>query len=119
MTPSDFVDVIKSEVRDAAAADTLSQVRSPSGRRPPEHLRRLSVWFNQLSEADQQCVADMVAMSAHNAVFGFLCVLDGVRAIEDGEQHGELQLTYSRPGEVTVALNTATGDPLHDMLNAV
>jgi hypothetical protein len=118
MTPSEFIDAVKSEVRDAAAADTICQIRTPSGRRPPEVIRKLSAWFNQLSESDQQAVAEVASMSAHSAVFGFLCVLDGVRVIEDSEQRGELELTYAQEGQASVRLNPSTGAPLHDLLNA-
>jgi hypothetical protein len=113
MTPSAFVDALKSEVRDAAATDTIAQIKSPSGRRPNEAIRRLSEWFNQLSPSDQNAVAEVAAMTAHSAVFGFLCVLDGARAIEDGKQKGSLELNYIQAGEDIIRLN-----PLHDLLNA-
>jgi hypothetical protein len=118
MSPSEFVDAIKTEVRDAASSDTIIQLRTPTGRRPAENLRRLSAWFNQLSEGDQQTVAEVAAMASHNAVFGLLCVLDGVRPIQEGHQAGELQLTFVESDKPTVRLNPATGDTLHDLLNA-
>jgi len=118
MTPSDFVDALKTEVRDAAAADTIAQIRTPSGRRPPEAIRKLSAWFNQLSESDQQAVAEVACMTAHSAVFGFLCVLDGVRVIENGERKGELELNYVRADAASVRLNPSSGELLHDLLNA-
>lgn len=118
MKPSSFVDALKSEVRNAAASDTISQIRTPSGRRPPDAIRKMSAWFNQLSEADQKAVAEVAQMSAHGAVFGFLCVLDGVRAIEDGEQRGEFELNYVQNGKVSVRLNPLSGDMLHDLFNA-
>ena len=118
MKPSDFIDALKSEVRDAAASDTISQIRTPSGRRPPEAIRKLSSWFNQLPEADQQVVAEIAKMSASNAVFGFLCVLDGVRTIEDSEQRGEFELNYVQKDKVSARLNPLSGELLHDLFNA-
>jgi hypothetical protein len=118
MTPSHFVEALQSEVRDAAAADTIAQIKAPSGRRPPEAIRKLSAWFNNLSNDDQQAVTEVAYMTAHNAVFGFLCVLDGVRIIDDGEQRGELELNYVQVGQANVRLNPSSGDPLHDLLNA-
>jgi len=118
MSPSEFVDSIKTEVRDAASSDTITQLRTPSGRRPAADLRRLSAWFNQLSEIDQQTVAEVAAMASHNAVFGFLCVLDGMRPVQEGHQTGELQLTFVEPDRPSVRLNPATGNTLHDLLNA-
>lgn len=118
MTPSAFVDALKSEVRDAAAAETIAQIRTPSGRRPAEAIRKLSEWFNQLSETDQQAVAKVASMTAHSAVFGFLCVLDGVRTIQDGGQQGELELHFVQANQPSVRLNPSSGDSLHDLLNA-
>ncbi len=118
MNPSEFVEALKSEVRDAAATDTIAQLRSPSGRRPSEAIRKLSAWFNQLSESDQRAVAEVASMAAHNAVFGFLCVLDGVRSIEDGDQQGEIELNYVQADRSNVRLNPPSGDPLHDIINA-
>jgi hypothetical protein len=118
MSPSEFVDAIKAEVRDAASADTISQIRTPSGRKPPEDTKRLSAWFNQLSEADQLAVAEVAAMASHNAVFGFLCVLDGVRPIHEGHQVGELHLSFVEEGKPIVRINPASGNPLHDLFNA-
>jgi hypothetical protein len=118
MTPSDFVDALKSEVLDEAAAGTISEIKTPSGRRPSDAIRKLSTWFNLLSEADQKAVAEVAAISAHSAVFGFLCVLDGVRVIEDEEPRGEFELNYVQQGKAKVRLNPSSGDFLHDLLNA-
>lgn len=117
MTPTKFVDALKSEVCNAAAKDTIAQIRTPSGRRPSQAIRKLSAWFNRLSESDQQAIAEITSMTAHSAVFGFLCVLDGVRVIEDAEKKGEFELNYVQAGHPPIRLNHPSGDPLHDLLN--
>jgi hypothetical protein len=117
MKPEEFVDVIRAEVRDAAASDVIRQLQQPSGRRPAEELRLLSEWFNSLTDADKKAVAGVARMASHHAVFGMLCVLDGVRAIEDGADKGSLQLTYTKNGQ-TELLSPSDSDLLHDMLNA-
>lgn len=119
MSPIEFIEAIKTEVRDATSSDTMTQLHTPTGRRPAENLRRLSVWFNHLSEGDQQAVAEVVAMASHNAVFGLLCVLDGVRPIQEGHQAGELHLMFVESDKPSVRLNPATGDTLHDLINAI
>jgi len=118
MTPDSFVSALKAEVRDAAAVDTITQIRTPSGRRPSDEIRNLSSWFNQLSEADQNAVAKVAEMTAHSAVFGLLCVLDGVRVIEGDGETGEFELNYEAAEQQKVRLNPPTGDMLHDILNA-
>ena len=55
-------------------------------------------------------------MASHHAVFGMLCVLDGVRAIEDEADKGSLRLTYSKNGQ-TKLLSPSDSDLLHDILN--
>ncbi len=42
---------------------------------------------------------------AEGVIFGVLCVLDGVRAIESGPDKGELELYYVKDG-TRVLLNT-------------
>ena len=118
MTPDNFVNALKTEVRDTAALDTIAQIRTPSGRRPSDEIRNLSNWFNQLSETDQAAVGKVAAMTAHSAIFGFLCVLDGVRKIEDEGEEGEFELSYKGNGQEKIRLNPPVGDMLHDILNA-
>ena len=55
----------------------------------------------------------MVRYSVHSALFGFFCVLDGVRAIEAPGQKGTLQLTYDR-GHIHTVLNSEDNF-LHDI----
>jgi hypothetical protein len=118
MSPTEFVECIKTEVRDPASSDTIAQISNPSGRRPAEKIRQLSAWFNQLSEEDKQAVTEVAAMASHNALFGLFCVLDGVRPIQEDNLTGEFQLIFVAQDKPTVRLNPATGDTLHDILNA-
>jgi len=61
-------------------------------------------------------VLEAVSCSAKAAVFGFFCVLDGVRVVEDGEDKGEFELLF-RKGEVATRLNDPEGELLHDLYN--
>ena len=110
-----FVDAIRVAVQDAAVVGTISMLRGPPGRKPEEDSLVLSAWFNGLSFRDRQKVELVIQQTAEAAVFGFLCVLDGVRAIENGLVKGELDLRY-RQGAVDVRLNDTSGDELHDLL---
>jgi hypothetical protein len=59
-------------------------LRNPPGRRPRQRLLRLSRWFHQLSTEDQVMLAEILKDLAEGAIFGFFCVLDGVRVIDKG-----------------------------------
>lgn len=84
MTPGEFVAGIKSAVFDSAVTGTMTHLEEgPAGREPHPRARALGGWFSQLAAGDQQMVAECVRDAAHAAVFGFLCVLDGARVIDD------------------------------------
>lgn len=110
-----FVSVIKLVVRDSAIKGVVDNLEHPPGRRPPAELLRQSEWFKQLDEAERQNVVGIVRDAVNHAVFGFLCVLDGVRIIEDGEDQGELLLIYRKDGDTL--LNDFADVCLHDLYN--
>ncbi len=76
----------------------------------------MSIWYNQLNENDKKVVGQIIKESVEAAVFGFFCVLDGVRAIES-ENKGELKLFYENK-DVQVLLNDPDEEFLHDLFNA-
>ncbi|RMS15194.1 hypothetical protein [Pseudomonas coronafaciens] len=113
MTPQEFVDVIRLVVSDAAISDTIDVISSPPGRRPDKKLVEISEFYNQQDTAEKKHIEEIIKKSVEEAVFGFFCVLDGVRAIEDSGRKGELSLIYE--GNMTTKLN---GDAnLHDLYN--
>jgi hypothetical protein len=118
MNASEFVDAIRSEVKDAATQDVMSLLERPPGRRPAPNLVSLSHWFNALPEADRLRVREVAAMASHAATFGLLTVLDGVRVIEDGADRGTLELRHIK-GEASTLLNDPNGPVLHDLLQQV
>jgi len=77
-------------------------------------VKELSTWYNGLSANDKAMLARMLERVATNATFGFLCVLDGVRAIEDGPEKGTLKLIYS--GAADTVLAGSGGPTLHELL---
>ena len=113
MKQQEFVDAIKIAVRDSAALDTLKVLQAPSGRRPSEALKARSEWFRSLDEHSQRMVADIAFDAADRASFGFLCVLDGVRAIEDYGPKGDLELRFIK--DEVVNLTPSDGPMLHDL----
>jgi len=65
---------------------------------------------------DQARVVSVVRHGVQSALFGFFCVLDGVRAIEDGAE-GRLELTYVK-GDNRRVINTEENF-LHDIYQAL
>lgn len=117
MTQEQFIRAIREEVMEAAALGVLQKLYHPPGRHPQENLLQLSSWFNRLSDSDKEAVADVARLVSHDAVFGFLCVLDGVRVIEDNSEKGVLSLVYRR-GDMEIELNGPNKSLLHDLLVA-
>ncbi|MFA5122722.1 hypothetical protein [Zavarzinia sp.] len=112
MDGQEFVDLLKIVVRDGTARGEIEALGKPPGRRPRDELVAQSVWFNSLSDDDRRMLSSIIADTADLAVFRFLCVLDGVVAIEDTPDKGRLELSFVK-GRATV-LNPEEGEMLHD-----
>jgi hypothetical protein len=115
MDKAEFVEVIRLVVQEGSVDDTRSVLSRPPGRKPAPELVALSEWFQQLRSEDQANVLRVARLTSGYAVFGFLSVLDGVRAIDNGPNKGTLELRYRRGG-VDVHLNEDTGNALHELL---
>jgi hypothetical protein len=115
MTSEEFIKRIQVAVYDSAIKGTLSLLEKPPGRCPSPCLVKLSQWFNQLSPEDREHIRGIIQMTAGDAVFGMLVVLDGDRSIrEASEPLGLLELRY-KVGEQSMLLNDPAGAPLHDL----
>lgn len=117
MDVSQFVEAIKSSVERPALDDCLKQYATPSGRRPSEDIVQLSEWFNSLSDTDRSMLQKALRDVVHSSIFGLLCVLDGVRAIEDPQDRGDLELWHVKNG-VRTLINDPNKNTLHDEYNA-
>jgi hypothetical protein len=116
MKPQEFVAAIRRVVLDASVADTLSSLENPPGRRPTVELVELSNWYKQLGETDRAMLRRVFAMVSHSAVFGFLAVLDGARAVTvspGASEYFELRHVH---GQLEDALTGPEGESLHELL---
>jgi hypothetical protein len=113
MDPERFVHSLRIAVRDAAISDTIGYIAAPPGRKIAEDTKKLSTWYNALANEDKEMLLKAMEKAVDNAVFGFLCVLDGVRVIEDSKPRGTLRLTYI--GRSEVALSPPEGPLLHEL----
>src|SRR6266498_1672479 len=94
---------------DSAVSGTVNELKNgPAGRGLHPRGSALSLWYNRLPAGDQQMVTEAVRDAARAAVFGFLCVLDGVRVIDD-PPHVDLWLTAVDQHGVTTTLASAPG----------
>jgi len=117
----EFVDLVDHEVGCAAIDGVLSQLEQPAGRRPPEHLVRLSKWFNSLDETGKMLVREVVAETASASLFGFYCVLDGSRAIVNDPTREHLELICRGKAGDNLISSTSFGASqlLHEMRGAL
>ncbi len=114
MNNREFVNLIRSIVRDGAVKHTLKLLERPPGRRPPEKLVKLSQWYHALPPDQREWVGLAISEAVDDAVFGFLAVLDGVGQIEEPEERGELKLFYERDGNREL-INDFDKELLHDI----
>ncbi|MCC3155304.1 hypothetical protein Q3A66_19715 [Hymenobacter sp. BT770] len=116
MTTDTFIDVLKEVVRNTSINSIETLLHHVPGRSPDKSLVALSAWHNALADSDKQMVAQVIEQAVDEALFGFLCVLDGVRVVE--RNSGDFELRYSQKGEtVVLSPNEETGY-LHDLYNA-
>lgn len=114
MTPEFFVESLEKHCRDGAVEDCIANLMKPPGRKPAESLVQLSSWFRALPPNDQEMVALAMKQSADATLFGVLCVIDGVRVIENGPEKSVFELSASRQGiRSVISPNTSN---LHDLL---
>ncbi len=118
MNQEDFVIEINHATRETVVEDCVKNYLNPPGRSPAKRLLELSAWFKGLSVPDQEMVAKAMADVAEATLFGVLCVLDGVRTIEDDVEKGKLELYYTK-GELRVRINDPDQDFLHDIYSRV
>jgi hypothetical protein len=118
MTNEEFVRVVKLQTSDSAVSGTIKSLTRPPGRKPSERLVWLSNWYNRLSGEDRAMLREALREAAEMAVFEFFCVLDGVCAIENGPNKGELELYFVKARE-KARLNDPRQEELHNLFNAL
>ncbi|SMD45753.1 hypothetical protein SAMN00777080_4420 [Aquiflexum balticum DSM 16537] len=118
MKSDEFIKKIKITVSKGAISDVLDNLESPAGRNPEKELLEISKWYNNLNQKDKFFVEKVIGMSVDTSVFGFLCVLDEVRAIENSPNKGSLKLYYSKD-ETNTLLNNHNEEYLHDLYNSL
>ena len=112
MNSEQFVSALVEHVHKAAIEDTIIQLECPSGRKPSKKVVHAASWYASLSEQDRTNLVSVVELAVHGALFGLLCTLDGVRALQGNPEH-EFELSSVESGART-RLNPPEGELLHD-----
>lgn len=115
MNTEKFIEGIKAVVTESSVKGVTSLLISPPGRKPKSELLKMSEFYNKCTEQEREVIENIIKLSVDNGVFGFLCVLDGVRAIEDNDSKGRFILTYQSDDEYV--LNQE--EDLHEYYNAL
>ena len=118
MDSENFVRVINQVVSKATKQDMLEDLLDPPGRQPEADAMALSEWFDGLDEQNRIYVEKVIDQAVDATLFGMFSVLDGVRAIEKGEEKGSLELSYTKDS-ITTKLNDPHAEYLHDIYNRV
>jgi hypothetical protein len=118
MDSNQFVAALKIAVEKSSVKGVKELLLNPPGRKPDPEVLRRSKWFNNLSEEDKNLVIEIADQAVKHCLFGFLCVLDGVRSIEDEAEKGVLKL-YFEKGSNRVVLNDPDQEYLHDIYKTV
>jgi len=114
MTQEEFISAIKLVVSEGSISSVKRTLEKPAGRSPDKELLFISNWYNSLSMNDKGVLLRIVKYAIEMGIFSFLCVLDGVSAIEDYGEKGRLELFFKK-GDQNVLLNGPDLDYLHDL----
>lgn len=115
MDGQEFVSGLKKAVISSAVKSVTNNLEAPPGRSPVERLVLMSGFYKQLNPEQKDIIVSIIKEAVETTAFGLLCVLDGVRAIEDAEDKGVLSLYYEKDND-KVLLNDPNGEYLHDLL---
>ena len=113
MDGREFISVIRKVVRDAAISDTIHVLEDPPGRRPSRERAGRAQWYRSLEPYHKERISEIIADAVDRAIFGFLCVIDGVRVVENGPVKGDFELRYVKGG--STLLNAPDDERLHDL----
>jgi len=115
MNKQEFIDSIKIAVLEGSISSVQRILESPPGRSPSHKIIELSAWYKKLENEDKEAMLKVIRESIETSVFVFLCVLDGVTAIEGIGEKGELKLYYEKNNK-SVLLNNHEEEYLHNLL---
>jgi len=117
MNNEQFIKSIIQAVHDSVVNGLLENIENPPGRKPPSSSVELAEWVSKLPENEKEKIQKIINRAVHAAIFGFLTVLDGARAIESTPEKGQLKLFWEKEAE-KILLNDPENEDLHDIYQA-
>lgn len=118
MNAEEFIENINKVLNKGTIDDVEDVLKNPPGRQPDKNLLNLSKWYNNLHEEDKSNLQKVIQMSVDSTIFGFLCIIDGVRTLEDDVEKGSFEL-YFKKNEKKTLLNDESADFLHDIYRSI
>ena len=108
----EFVQIVKHHASDGVGRDTLkSALRTNPFDANPDSSERIRKFVENLSESDKQTLSLILQEAAERAVFGTLCVLDGV----GGNFDGVFEIYAVDPDDSKSHVNPENTEMLHDI----
>ena len=114
MNQLEFIKKLNKIVKENGYKDIISTLEDPPGRRPSEKLKEMSEFYN--SQDSKEVINNIISFSIESTIFSFLCLLDGVRKLDN--ENGSLQLFYDNNNSKKL-LNNSEEDYLHDIFNSL
>jgi len=117
MKPEEFVQALKTVLIDGLSESTLKYfTNEPNAKWKPTEVKKIASWYDSLAESDKLKVNYIIKECFRSSVFGLLCILDGIRQIENPKSRGKLELWYTKNNKRILLNNCESTDFLHDLL---
>ncbi|WP_316812828.1 hypothetical protein [Pedobacter heparinus] len=119
MNQDEFIKILKRDVTKSGTNDVIKNLIAPVGRKSSEKLLKMSEFYNSMDDANKKIINEIIYEAIDTGIFGFLCLIDGVRSVNMNGEENHLKLTFinDNTGKETV-LNNPNQDFLHDIYNA-
>lgn len=112
MDGKSFIELLKNTSRIDAIKTTISLLEDLDGKGYNEKMKKMCYFYSNLKNIDKKNINNIIKLSVDTSFFNFLCVIDGVSAIENGPNKGDFKLYYIKNNK-NILLNCEE-DLLHD-----
>jgi hypothetical protein len=117
MNSYEFVGGLKNYVYEHAAPNAIESLDRPDKDDSADFLRAAD-WVKSLAPPDRVHLLRAMKLAAEDAIFGMLCVLDGVRVVENSSDKSQFALLAIRNLEIDV-ITDVRGELLHDIFRGM